>query len=267
MKTHCFAPFRPIAWAWAIVLMIAGHSGYAAALGQGTYTGVYSGDDYGTVTIVVDAQGNVTCDFFSSPGFVHYKATGTVDAASPSFQINCVSADTAPYHWSVSSNSNSVAGNAVIGFWGGGTANYQIGGNFTAYYSSVGTDPAGSITTGSFAGLWYDPGFTGTGFNILPSSAGFIVTYYGVDANGKMLWLISDIGPKTIAIGTAITLNMSYSSSGTFQAPQRVPVPWGKLTVTFTSCTKATATLTGTDGTISENLSMLTGVIGVPGCT
>ena len=266
MKTHHIARFRLVAWMGAILLAIASHGVYAA-VGQGTYTGIYTGDDYGTVTIVVDAQGNVTCDFFSSPGFVHYQATGTVDTGSSWFLINCTSADSASYHWSASSNPSSAASNAVIGLWGGGVSGNQISGNFTAYYTSVSTDPAGSITTGSFAGLWYDPGFTGTGFNILPSSAGFIVTYYGVNASGKMLWLISDIGSKTITLNTPITLNMSYSSSGTFQAPQRVPVSWGTLTLTFTSCTKATATLTGTDGTISENLSMLTGVIGVPGCT
>lgn len=267
MKTHCIPRFRLIAWVWVILLAIAGHNGHAAVLGQGTYTGIYTGDDYGALTIVVDSQGNVTCDFFSSPGFVHYQSTGTVDTGSSWFLINCASANTASYHWSASSSPSSAAGNALIGLWGGGMGGNQLSGNFTTYYTSVSTDPAGSITTGSFAGLWYDPGFTGTGFNILPSSAGFIVTYYGVDANGKMLWLISDIGPKTIAIGTAITLNMSYSSSGTFQAPQRVPVSWGTLTLTFTSCTKATATLTGTDGTLSENLSMLTGAIGLPGCT
>lgn len=41
-----------------------------ARIGQGTYSGVYSGGDYGTVTIVVDAQGNATCDFFQFAQFL-----------------------------------------------------------------------------------------------------------------------------------------------------------------------------------------------------
>ena len=268
MKMHPLADFRLFAWLFATLIAFAARGAHAGAIGPGTYSGIYSGGDYGVVTIVVDAQGNVTCDFFSSPNFVHHQATGTVATDSSWYLVNCMTPNTAAYHWSVSSNPSSAPGNAIIGFWGGGTSSAQISGNFTAYYTSIKTDPAGSITSGSFAGLWYEPAFTGTGFNILPSSAvGLIVTYYGVNASGGPLWLISDYGPKTITIGAPITLNMSYSNSGTFQAPKRVPVSWGQLTLTFTGCTTATATLTGTDGTVSENLAMLTGVIGMPGCT
>jgi hypothetical protein len=59
---------------------------------------------------------------------------------------------------------------------------------------------------------------------------------------------------------------MSYSSSGNFQAPIRNPIAWGQLTLTFTSCTAASATLSGTDGTLTESLSLLAGAIGTPGC-
>jgi len=268
MKKHSLANFRSFAWMFVALIALVGREVHADSIGVGTYTGIYTGGDYGTVTIVVDAQGNVSCDFFSSPGFTHHQGTGTVNTNSSWYLVNCVTPGTDAYYWSASSNPSSVAGSAVIGFWGGGAGNTQINGDFTAYYSSIGTDYAGSIATGSFAGLWYDHTFTGTGFNILPSSAvGLIVTYYGVNASGGPLWLISDFGPKTIALGSPITLNMSYSNSGTFQAPLRVPVTWGQLTITFTSCTTATATLTGTDGHVSENLTMLTGVIGMPGCT
>ena len=264
-KKHSFTHVRFFVWAFAVLFAFVSHSACAATVGAGTYVGVYSGGDYGTVTIVVDSQGNVTCDFFSSPNFIHHQGTGTVDTTSW-FLVNCTTPNSDPNHWSASSNPNSAASNTITGFWGGGTSSTQISGNFTTYYVSTKSDPAGSISTGAFAGLWYDPSFTGTGFNILPSSAGLIVTYYGVDASGKPLWLISDIGPKTITIGTAITLNMSHSNAGTFQAPVRVPVAWGQMTLTFTSCGNATVTLTGTDGTVSENLSMLTGVIGMLDC-
>jgi hypothetical protein len=266
MKMHHFAKLRLAAWILIVLLSLSGRDGHAAALGEGTYTGIYTGSDYGAVTIVVDAQSNVTCDFFSSPTFTHYQSSGTVNTGATWFLINCVSPSTASYYWSASSNPNSAPANALIGAWGGSLNGNQVSGSFTAYYTSVNTDPAGSLSTASFAGLWYEPQYTGTGFNILPSSVGLLVTYYGVDANGKPLWLISDIGPKSITIGSAITLNMSYSSSGNFQAPIRNPIAWGQLTLTFTSCTAASATLSGTDGTLTESLSLLAGAIGTPGC-
>jgi hypothetical protein len=252
----------------ALILALATFCGAAhAASAQGTYTGIYTGDDFGTVTIVIDSQGKVTCDFLSTPKHIHYQASGALNTTSASFQLNCNSADSASYYWTLASDPTSVAGSAINGLWGGNTGAGQISGSVTAYYSSASTDPAGSLTTGSFAGLWYDSTFTRTGFNILPSSAGLIVTYYGVSASGKPLWLIStDLSPKLITLNTPITLNMSYSSSGTFQAPVSSPVTWGQLNLTFTSCTKATATLSGTDGTISENLTMLVGGMGMPGC-
>ena len=263
MKKHISTQYLFFVCTLVIVLACASNEGWAAGSMQGgTYTGIYSGGDYGPVTIVIDAQGNVTCDFFSTPNLIHYQSAGSTSTSSGWFQVNCASAANAPY-WRASSNPNSTPGYAIIGFWGGDN---QTSGDFTAYYASANTDPACSLLTGSFVGLWYDPSFTGTGFNILPSNVGLIVTYYGVDANGKMLWLISDIGPKTIKIGSAITLNMSYSSSGTFQAPLRNPVHWGQLTLNFTSCSKAAATLTGNDGTVSESLTMLAGAIGMPGC-
>ncbi|MFT3792667.1 MAG: hypothetical protein QM741_16725 [Rudaea sp.] len=266
-KKHPLRHFHLFAWTLAALLAFPGHGARAAApLGTGTYTGIYSGNDYGTVTIVVDAQGNVTCDFFSSPGFVHYQGTGTVDTTSW-FLVNCATPDSDSYRMSMTSSPDSAAANAVTGFWGGGTSSAQISGSYTAYYVSTKSDPAGSITSATFAGLWYDPAYTGTGFNILPSSAvGLIVTYYGVDTSGAPLWLISDYGPTTITIGTSVTLNMSHSNSGTFLAPVRVPVSWGQITLTFTSCTTATATLDGTDGKVSENLTLLTGVIGMLDC-
>lgn len=265
MKTHISTQFRFFPWVLIALSACVSLPGRAASVGAGTYTGTYSGDDYGPVTIVVDAQGNATCDFFSTPNLVHHQSAGTTSTVSGWFQINCSSAANAPY-WRASSNSNSTPGYGIIGFWGGSVGSTTTSGDFTAYYASPTTDPAGSIQTGSFVGLWYDPSFTGTGFNILPSGAGLLVTYYGVDANGKSLWLNSDIGPTTIKIGSSITLNMSYSNSGTFQAPLRNSVHWGQLTLDFTSCTKATATLTGTDGTISENLSILATAYGMPGC-
>lgn len=267
MKKHRFTDTQLFAWMFAILIALAARGTHASPIGQGTYNGIYTGGDYGTVTVVVDAQGNVTCDFFSSPNFIHHLGTGTVNTDSSWYLVNCATPGTATYYLSASSSPSSAAANSIIGSWGGGTSDVQVSGNYTAYYVSTRTDPAGSLTTGAFTGLWYDPSFTGTGFNILPSSAvGLIVTYYGVNASGGPLWLISDFGPKTITIGSTVTLNMSYSSAGTFQAPLRVPTSWGTLALTFTSCTKATATLSGTDGTISENITLLTGVIGMLDC-
>lgn len=264
MKMPLLARFRSAGWVLTVLLLVVGRASHASPITQGTYTGIYSGDDYGTVTISIDAQGKVTCDFMSTPKFTHYQSSGVENPTS--LLISCNSAATAKYNWAAASNPSSVPTNSIFGSWGGVVDANQVTGTFTAYYSSVSVDPAGSLNTASYAGLWYQPQYTGTGFNVLPSSAGLLVTYFGVDASGKLLWLVSDTGPKTITIGTAITLNMSYSSSGTFQAPVRTPVTWGTLSLTFTSCSKATATLNGKDGNLTESLVMLTGAAGMPGC-
>jgi hypothetical protein len=123
--------------------------------------------------------------------------------------------------------------------------------------------------TTAVAGAWYDPAYDGSGFNMTMTPAGLIVYYYGWDRNGNRLWLMSDIGPTTITPGETLTLPMRVTNGGRFETPAKPSTlsQWGSLKINFTSCTKATATLSGSDGTsVMNNLQMLAGEVNMPPC-
>jgi len=115
-------------------------------------------------------------------------------------------------------------------------------------------------------GVWYDPAYTGSGFNLLLSSAGLIVTYYGWDAAHSRLWLTSDLGPVTITPGLPFTLNMGETAGGSFAtpAPPSTNSIWGTVTFDFENCSAAKATLSGKDGTVNLNLRQLARPNGLP---
>jgi hypothetical protein len=123
-----------------------------------------------------------------------------------------------------------------------------------------------SIFPSTVTGFWYDPTYSGSGFNFQMSPLGLLVTYYGWDATGNRLWLTSEIGPSSLIPNTPIALKMTYTTGGTFTDPQHNSAPWGTLTLNFASCQAAKATLSGNDGTIAMNLVILVGVPGLPGC-
>ena len=123
-----------------------------------------------------------------------------------------------------------------------------------------------SIYPTSVSGLWYDPAASGSGFNFEMDANWLLVTYFGWDAAGHRLWLTSDFGPYSLIPNTPITLNMSYTTGGTFSNPQHNVVPWGTLVLNFSSCRSASATLSGKDGTVNLNLTHLTFVGGAPLC-
>jgi hypothetical protein len=230
----------------------------------GTYTGIYSGgNDFGTVTIAIDAQNNATCDFYSTPQATHYPSSGTVINVLP-LTLSCTSADGTT--WSAASDPTSAGLNVVSGFWASNIGSRHNSGTYTTYYASNSTATAGSLNLSAFSGFWYDSRYSGSGFNLLPSSVGLVVAYYGWDSHGNRLWLTSDIGPKTITLGTPITLNLSYNTGGVFNNPMNNRVAWGTLSVNFTTCNKATAILNGVDGEQDLNMVQLVGTIGAPGC-
>jgi hypothetical protein len=128
----------------------------------------------------------------------------------------------------------------------------------------------GTTSTASVTGEWYDPAYNGSGFNLIMADAGLTLYYYGWGDNaGNRLWLISDIGPKQITPGSTITLNMHETNGGNFLAPAlpSTSTVWGTVQLNFSSCTQATATLSGKDGTVNLNLQMLAGVLNLlPNC-
>jgi hypothetical protein len=131
--------------------------------------------------------------------------------------------------------------------------------------AGIPTNAGGTVT-----GDWYDPGYNGSGFNILTATQGLTLFYYGWDSEGNRLWLVSDIGPRQIALGTSITLNMSQTNGGYYITPANPSTlsSWGTLQINFSTCTQGTATLTGQDGSTVTlgNLQMIAGVRGAPGC-
>jgi hypothetical protein len=242
-------------------LALLGMSQFALAqTGAGTYTGTYYGGDTGTVSIVVDQNGGVTCNFVSATTGTNYSGTGSVYTTSP-FYINCSSAASASNF--LSASASGTAGGTISGNLAAQAASStSFQGNFTASYTAP-----GNINLQSLTGLWYDQSYTGSGFNLLGSSAGLAVTFYGFASNGNLLWL-TGVGPTSITVGTTVSIKMATNSGGTFTKPvnNSANSPWGTLQLTFSSCTAASAVLTGTDGTVTEALVPLVVVQGAPGC-
>jgi hypothetical protein len=161
---------------------------------------------------------------------------------------------------------------AAIGKLGDG--HYQVVWNFSPG-QVVGTFDvaAGSLVTAtstpngsSVSGFWYDPVYSGSGFNFGFSSNGLLGTYFGWDAQGNRLWLTTDIGPRLLTLGVPIVFNMTYTTGGSFGMPQHNVAQWGSLVVNFSSCRAATASLSGVDGIQNFSLVQLSGIVGLPGC-
>jgi len=286
-------------------LTTAGHAPATGITGiTGTYTGTYSSfnsnGDSGTVEITVDAYGAVSCDFYSTAKNMHYTASGSANASPSNTGISYgpPGGPFGPVVWLINTSINCVNGPRinpggpadpvapppstffaaqVVFLWadsvglGGYQAGTWISASGDAGEFSVGFPPSTNATavinSAALTGLWYDPKYSGSGFNIVESTAGLIVTYYGWDKSGQRLWLTSAIGPSQIALGQSITLNLTQTVNGTFVTPASpsTAAPWGTITLTFTGCTSATATLTGADGGMTESLTLLVGLSGL-GC-
>ena len=117
------------------------------------------------------------------------------------------------------------------------------------------------------AGLWFDPTFDGEGYDIVQSARGVTVFFYGYDANGERLWLISENFSDRLAFNSPVTLNMSVGDGGTFEQP--IPGAqlgaWGTLTMTVTECGAGEFVLDGRDGIKNHSVIKLADVVGT-GC-
>ncbi|MEM7704752.1 MAG: M64 family metallopeptidase [Pseudomonadota bacterium] len=102
----------------------------------------------------------------------------------------------------------------------------------------------------AISGLWFDPASEGDGFNVIQTDDTLTVFYFGYDANGQRLWLVSESTAEPVDPGVPLTLDMLSAGSGSFQqpgAPESL-VSWGSLTLEFTDCGQATFGLDGADG-------------------
>ena len=142
----------------------------------------------------------------------------------------------------------------------------QISGTFDVAASSLVTMNESITNAAGVSGLWYDPVYSGSGFDFKMLESGLLVTYFGWDAVGNRLWLVSDIGPKVLEWNTPVVLNMNDTVGGVFNSPLHNVVQWGSLTLDFSTCDAATASLVGKDGIQNLNLRLLTHIAGQPGC-
>ena len=142
----------------------------------------------------------------------------------------------------------------------------QISGTFDVAAGSLVTMNQSITNPSGVSGLWYDPVYSGSGFDFKILESGLLVTYFGWDAAGNRLWLMSDIGPKVLEWNTPVVINMNYTVGGVFTNPQDNVVQWGSLTLNFSTCEAAIASLAGKDGVQNLSLRLLAGIAGQSGC-
>jgi hypothetical protein len=125
--------------------------------------------------------------------------------------------------------------------------------------------PTAQVSNNAQNGLFFDADLDGEGYNFVTTPAGTIIYFYGSDADGNRLWLISDLIRGDFGPGATIEVTMFESSGGTFAAPvasTRGLSIWGALILDFSDCDSATAVLVGEDG---EKVSQLTKLAGASG--
>jgi len=116
-----------------------------------------------------------------------------------------------------------------------------------------------------YSGLWYDASRDGEGYNVISGLPGTIIYYYGSTDNGQRLWLISDLLSDNISDGTTLSGTMYEAQGGDFYHPlpsNEALRSWGTINARFTDCDKGNFTLTGNDGSLSENVVKLAGLAG-----
>jgi hypothetical protein len=160
---------------------------------------------------------------------------------------------------SVSTQANSTvqAGDVISQTPSAGTS--VAPGASVALVVSAGSDPVPIANPAGLAGLWYDEAFDGEGYSILVTSSSMFLYYYGHDATGKRLWLISDTFSGSYQFGQSIELGL-FRGSGTFADPAPELEAWGTLIIIFDSCTSGRAHMDGIDGTKRHDLVKLTGI-------
>lgn len=139
------------------------------------------------------------------------------------------------------------------------------------FYVNASPPPAVAMpsSNNAFNGAWFDQTRDGEGYNIVTTSAGTAIYFYGSDSHGKRFWLISNVVTDVLLTGKDVTFTMYESTGGTHADPipsARGLSVWGELIFNFTDCNNGSAVLSGIDG---EKFSTIVKIIGVAGtnCT
>lgn len=125
--------------------------------------------------------------------------------------------------------------------------------------------PPMPATNNAYNGSWFDPDLDGEGYNIVTSSAGTIIYFYGSDAAGQRMWLLSNVLQESIRDGKELRFEMYESTGGTHFNPvssARGLSVWGELVITFSDCNNGTAVLRGLDGEKNQSIVKIIGVNG-----
>lgn len=135
------------------------------------------------------------------------------------------------------------------------------------FYVNASPPPASVMpaANNAYNGAWFDQTRDGEGYNILTTSAGTVIYFYGSDIDGKRLWLISNVAAEVITAGGDLTFTMYESTGGTFAEPvssARGLSIWGELIFNFTDCNNGSAILRGLDGEKSSTIVKIIGVAG-----
>lgn len=125
------------------------------------------------------------------------------------------------------------------------------------------------------SGVWYDPAYTGSGFNIAEFSNGLFAYFYGYKggSNGDAQWLLTETGlPTPIVVGKTYEVNMRegfVGNGGSFTAKPTAMTDtsgtqyWGTMNLTFNSCDSGIASLSGLDGDMTHNIVKLAEISGL----
>jgi len=97
-------------------------------------------------------------------------------------------------------------------------------------------------------GLWYDPATDGEGFTVTQGRQGTVAYFFGYDALGDRLWLISDLIRTEFFPGQSVSASLFQGDGGVFEMPMNTATPWGSLTMTVESCESVRFELDGIDG-------------------
>lgn len=112
-------------------------------------------------------------------------------------------------------------------------------------------------------GSWVDASMDSQGFSLHFISANrFAVYFFGFDDHGDPLWLVG-LHTGAFRLGETLNIPMFKASGGRFtQPPVTGPTEtlWGSLQLRFLDCLRATATLSGVDGSRDMTLLQLAGV-------
>lgn len=133
-----------------------------------------------------------------------------------------------------------------------------------------------ATTLSTVSGTWYDPTYSGSGFNMVQFSHGLFAYFYGYKGNnnGEAQWLLTQSAiPSPVEKGKSYTVNMVAGFEGNGATFTTKPATansgtqsWGSMTLTFNSCDSGVVVLNGKDGQLTHNIIKLGSIKGLT-CT